>query len=271
MPPASNDSCSHTCALVTGASSGLGEEFAWQLAPRVRQLILVARRRTQLDELAWKIRARYPDLQIAVVSCDLHHHDSREKLNAEITALGLQPDLLVNNAGLGDYGDFSTSEWSKVEAQLRVNIEALTHLTHAWLPPMIAARRGAIINVSSLAGMLPIPDFAVYAASKAYVTSFSEALRLELREYGIPVLALCPGPVKTGFGDVARRSGQNGGGNFRKAFYVDRKQVVAEALAALAARRPRCHPGWKTAAAAIVISTLPLFLIRAAMATRPRR
>lgn len=263
---------SYRNALVTGASSGLGEEFAWQLASSVECLILVARRKNRLDELASAIRLKFPQTQVVVIVSDLVRLESRESLVRQVAESGLQPDLLIHNAGLGDYGEFSTSEWSKVEAQLRVNIEALTHLTHAWLPKMVAARHGAILNVSSLASLLPIPDFAVYAASKAYVTSFTEALRLELRESGIVVAAVCPGPVKTGFGDVARRSSQaSSGGGFRSLFYINRAQVVSEALEMLGKRRPRCYPGWRIRLAAAWIGCMPTWLIRKLMATRPRR
>jgi len=181
------------------------------------------------------------------------------------------PDLLSNNAGLGDYGEFATADWARIRAMLATNIEALTHLTHALLPAMMRKGRGAVLNVSSLACLLPIPDFAVYAATKAYVTSFSEALRIELKPYGIPVLAVCPGPVATGFGDVARRHGDQRDMPGHDCFYVSREQVVAESLAALAARRARVYPGLRIALAALVLSALPIAAIRLAMSFRPRR
>jgi len=176
------DTVSFSCALVTGASSGLGEEFAIQIAPRVGTLVLVARREPLLQELADRIRAGFPHVAVAVLAVDLNNAAERDALVAILAARGLLPDLLVNNAGLGDYGEFISSDWGKLQSMLSVNIEALTHLTHALVPEMI--RRGgggAIVNVSSLASVIPIPDFAVYAATKAYVTSFSEALRIELR------------------------------------------------------------------------------------------
>jgi short-subunit dehydrogenase len=182
----------------------------------------------------------------------------------------LVPDLLVNNAGMGDYGEFATADWGKLEAMLRLNIEALTHLSHALLPAMIGRQGGAILNVSSLASLLPIPDFAVYAATKAYVSSFSEALRIEVREHGIRVQALCPGPVHTEFGEVA---GRGPGTDFgaREWFYVSQQQVVREALAGLDADKPRVYPGLKIALAAAAISLLPLAALRLAMSFRPRR
>ena len=262
-----------SCVLITGASSGLGEEFARQLAPVSGRMILVGRREDRLSALEEDLRARCPDLEVGSLPCDLSSTRERADLIERVNSTGWSPTLLVNNAGLGDYGEFSSSEWEKVESLLDVNIKALTHLTHGFLPPMLAAGQGAILNVSSLAGDLPIPDFATYAASKAYVTSFSEALRLELRDQGIRVLALCPGPVRgTGFGEVARRSEREDSDNpLRQRSYVERPQVVAEALHALAQDRPRCYPGLGIALAAFAISLLPMAALRAVMARRPRR
>lgn len=261
---------SFTCALVTGASSGLGEEFALQIAPRVGKLVLVARREPLLQQLAERIRARYPQVAVAVFEVDLRDPTGREKLVELLAARGLHPDLLVNNAGLGDYGEFSTADWDKLQAMLQVNIEALTHLTHLLVPEMIR-RGGAIINVSSLASVTPIPDFAVYAATKAYVTSFSEALRIELQEYHIPVVAVCPGPVRTEFGKVSRRSPDSPGIPAKKSFYVAKEQVVAEALTGVERNAARVYPGLKIAAAALVLSALPMVVLRFAMGFRPRR
>lgn len=261
----------YSSALITGASSGLGEEFAIQLAPLVRQLILVARRQELLDRLAEELRRQHASLEVICCPCDLRELSERQRLMDFLGQGGLRPELLVNNAGLGDYGDFASSDWSKVESQLRVNVEALTHLTHHCVKAMQLARHGAIIQVSSLASSLPIPDFAVYAASKAYVTSFSEALRLELADDGIQVLALCPGPVKTGFGEVARREAGADRGSFRSMFYEDRRSVVRCALAGLRRGRARSYPGWKIRAAAWLLASMPIGLIRRMMATRPRR
>jgi short-subunit dehydrogenase len=152
---------------------------------------------------------------------------------------------------------------------LRLNIESLTRLTHALVPGMIVRGGGAIVNVSSLACLLPIPDFAVYAATKAYVSSFSEALRIELKEHGIPVLAVCPGPVRTEFGGVARRNPEKDPAI--GAFYVPKERVVADALAALDRNRARVYPGLKIAVAAAVIAALPLCAIRLVMGFRPRK
>ncbi len=261
----------YSCALITGASSGLGEEFALQLAPRVDKIVLVARREERLSQLADRIRGRFPKVAVAVFAADLTQASHREQLVDVLKARGFMPDLLVNNAGLGDYGEFQNSDWAKIESMLRLNIEALTHLTHAFLPSMIQRGYGAVMNVSSLASLLPIPDFAVYAATKAYVTSFSEALRIEVREHGIAVLAVCPGPVHTEFGEVARQGGGSSDMPMREAFYVSKEQVVAESIRALSRNRARVYPGLKIAAAALVMSALPIVLVRLAMSVRPRR
>ena len=260
-----------SCALITGASSGLGEEFALQLASRVDKLVLVARRETLLRQLAERITSLYPSVEVLVHAADLSDAGERDDLVENLILQRCIPDLLVNNAGLGDYGEFVTADWARLRAMLSLNMEALTHLTHALLPAMIRCRRGAIINVSSLASLLPLPDFAVYAASKAYVTSFSEALRIELRDHHIPVLAVCPGPVKTQFGDVARRHGESREMPGHRSFYVPKQQVVAEALAAMDSDRARVYPGLKIAAAALLIAALPIVAIRLVMGLRPRK
>lgn len=261
----------YSCALVTGASSGLGEEFAFQLAPRVDKLILVARREERLSQIADRLREQFPRVAVAVFSADLTLVSHREQLVQVLRERDFIPDLLVNNAGLGDYGEFLQSEWRKNESMLRLNIEALTHLTHALLPAMVKRGYGAIVNISSLASVLPIPDFAVYAATKAFVTSFSEALKIEVREHGVTVLAVCPGPVHTEFGKVAREKGGSSDMPGKEWFYVPKEQVVAESIRALDRRRARVYPGLKTAAAAFVMAALPIAVIRLAMSSRPRR
>jgi short-subunit dehydrogenase len=257
--------------LITGASSGLGEEYALQLAGRADRLVLAARRKDLLEALAARMLSAHPGLKVTVMAADLSKPDDRVALLDQLATEGLVPDFLVNNAGLGDHGEFTTAAWPKLEAMLRVNVEALTHMAHLLVPGMIRLGGGVIINVSSLASLLPIPDFAVYAASKAYVTSFSEALRIELREHGVEVLAVCPGPVHTEFGLVARREKHLPGIPARESFYVPREQVVAESLTALERKKARVYPGMKISAAAMLMSTLPMVLMRAVMSRRPRR
>lgn len=257
--------------MITGASAGLGEEFAMQLAATSRHLVLVARRGNLLESLAGRIRRDHPGTGVTVFAADLSMTDERERLVAALEANGLVPDLLINNAGLGDYGEFSSADWGKTQTMLRVNIEALTHLTRLLLPMMIRRGTGAIIHVSSLASLLPIPDFAVYAATKAYVTSFSEALRIELREHRIPVLAVCPGPVHTEFGAMAKRGDQAHGMPGHEMFHIAKERVVSDSLIALKKNRARVYPGKRTALAALVISALPITWLRRVMSFRPRK
>src|SRR4051812_10951690 len=194
----------HGCtALITGASSGFGQEFARQIAPHARSLILVARRLDRLEKL--KAEIDRPGLAVHCHVADLGDEVQTGAFLASLAASGERVTLLINNAGLGDHGFFENSDWSRVEAMLDVNIKALTRLTHALLPELVRAGRGAILNVSSIASFLPLPKMAVYAASKAYVTSFTEALRAEVRDAGISVTALCPGPVNTEFFENAER------------------------------------------------------------------
>src|SRR5438132_9831389 len=193
----------HCNALITGASSGIGREFAQQLAGRAQSLVLVARNEERLSEARNKLTRQHPSLTVHIRKTDLANHSAVEELNAWLEHEKIHVDLLINNAGLGDSGAFATSDPRRNEQMTLVNVVALTFLTRSLLPQMIARKRGAILNVSSSAGFLPIPGFAVYAATKAYVTSFSEALRAELRGSGISVCALCPGPVHTEFMTVA--------------------------------------------------------------------
>lgn len=264
------DSLLYESALITGASGGLGEEFVRQLAPHCRRIVLVARREEVLKQLETKLRIDHPELGVASVPVDLASEAGRRELIDRVGGTEWSPSLLVNNAGMGDYGEFVTADWEKVQQMLDLNVAAVTHLSHGFLPDMIRAKRGAILNVSSLASILPIPDFAVYAATKSYITNFSEALRLELRGYRIPVVAVCPGPVHTEFGETAGRHGAPPETPSREWFYVPKEEVVLDALVALQRDRPRVYPGWKVGLLAAGISLLPMAAIRYMMSYRPR-
>lgn len=229
-------------ALITGASAGIGREFARQLAGRAALLVLVARREKRLEELRAELAARHPNLRLILRRVDLSKGDEVEGLLQWTEAEEFALDLLINNAGLGDLGAFATAKPERIDQMMLVNMVALTRLTRGLLPPMIARKRGAILNVSSSAGFLPIPNFAVYAASKAYVTSFSDALRSELRETGVSVTALCPGPVRTEFTEVARRS-SGAEVPAPELAHVPVEEVVATALHGLERNRPIVIPG----------------------------
>jgi short-subunit dehydrogenase len=185
-------------ALITGASSGLGAEFARLCAARGDEVVLVARRRQRLEELASSL-----DGKAHVLVVDLADPDGPQSLVRAVHGLGLEPDTLINNAGFGLVGQFRQLPLDRQREMLRLNVEAPTMLTHLLLPGMLGRGRGAILNVASTAAFQPGPGIAVYFASKAYLLSFSEALHQELRGTGIKVSALCPGPTATEFGEVA--------------------------------------------------------------------
>lgn len=192
-------------ALITGASSGIGACFARALAARGRPLVLVARSKDKLASLAHEIAQTHP-LRIEVIEQDLSAEGAAGRLAAILQDRGIQVDLLVNNAGFGAQGEFWTLPLSRQSEMLRLNVVALTELTHLLLPGMVARRGGGIINVSSTASFQPIPYTCVYAATKAYVTSFSMGLAEEVRAYGVRVLALCPGGTATNFFDAGQFS-----------------------------------------------------------------
>lgn len=249
--------------MITGASSGLGAEFARQLAPYARCLVLVARRNDRLEELSSSLLAIHPTLQVRIYVADLASEDRRTALAAWLDAEKIPVDFLINNAGLGDHGSFDDSNWDRVKAMLDVNITALTHLTHLLVPRMLVAGRAAVLNVSSVASFFPLPNMAVYSATKAYVTSFSEAIAMELRPKGITVTALCPGPVPTEFFDIATRDGGEVS-HFKAfpAFVVSPQEAVQAGLDAVARDRARVIPGPLLAAAVAVALVIPFFIVR---------
>jgi len=249
--------------LITGASAGIGREFARQLAPAVNTMILVARRNDRLEALELELKIINPHLEIYCRQLDLRDQPALEKFCNWLDESGLSVDLLVNNAGVGDRGAFIDSEWERVHAMLHVNIETLTYLTYRILPSMRKSGCGAILNVSSVASLVPVPHLAVYAATKAYVTSFSEALRAELRHANISVTSVCPGPVPTEFSDVASRGPQTNVTSVgQELFSVPVQEVVRRALAAVSKDRARVIPGFWVNLAMTITVFLPMFLKR---------
>ncbi len=168
--------------------------------------MLVARRSDRLEALRGELTKKDPNLNVHCRAADLSQSNEVEELCRWLEREKIMVDFLINNAGLGDRGAFATGDPQRLREMLAVNIVALTTLTHALLPPMIQKKHGAILNVSSTAGFLPTRNLAVYAATKAYVTSFSDGIRGEVRKTGITVTALCPGPVATEFSEVAERN-----------------------------------------------------------------
>jgi short-subunit dehydrogenase len=192
-------------ALITGASGGIGACFARALAARGRNLVLVARSKDKLEALRSEIAAKH-SLRIEVIEQDLSEEGAAQRLAATLTERGIAVDLLVNNAGFGAHGQFWKLPLDRQVMMLRLNIVTLTELTHLLLPGMVERRGGGIINISSTASFQPVPYTSVYAATKAYVTSFSMGLAEEVGEYGVKVLALCPGPTATKFFDAGQFS-----------------------------------------------------------------
>ena len=255
--------------LITGASSGFGVEFARQLALSAKAIAIIARRTDALEKLAETLRTAYPGLMVHCLPCDLACETARAELPARCAAIGFVPDLVVNNAGLGDYGTFHEAGWPRLSQLLAVNVNALTHLTALFVPLLRRHPSSGLLNVSSLAGEMPIPDFAVYAASKAYVTRLSEALRIEFRPLGIKVSTLCPGPSPTSFGDTARRPGENlPVADFAK---KSPSSIVTAGLRALAADRPDAFPGGIVWLTSRLLRLLPAPVLRLILSHRPRQ
>jgi uncharacterized protein len=185
-------------ALITGASGGIGKAFAEELAARKINLVLVARSEEKLNQLAKELQDKY-NIQVDVIVKDLTEPNAAAAVFDVTKIKKLTIDLLINNAGFGDYGDFAERDGERQVKMVQLNILALVDLTHKFLPLMRQRRSGSIINVASIAAFQPIPYLSVYAASKAFVLSFSEALWAENRDYGVRVLASCPGPTETNF------------------------------------------------------------------------
>ena len=227
-------------ALITGASSGIGEAFAQALAAKGTDLILVARSEDKLRALAKQLHELH-SRRVEVVTADLSLAGSAAKVHAATEALGMKVDLLINNAGFGTVGSFLNQDPERERQEVLLNAAAVVDMTHAFLPAMVERGRGGIINVASVASFQPLPYMAVYAATKAFVMSFSQGVRGEVRGKGVKVLALCPGPVDTPFfeatGNKKLRS------TVPKATLMSAESVVKDALRAFKAGRSVAVPG----------------------------
>jgi uncharacterized protein len=213
-------------ALITGASSGLGEEFARQLARERYDLVLTARREDRLKSVAAEAK-NLGASKVEVIASDLGNLDAAAKLHRQISDRGIEIDYLVNNAGFGTHGLFQKLPLEREIEEINLNISALVSLTRLFLEGMVERRRGTIINVASTAAFQPVPYMATYGASKSFVLDFSEAVAYEVKSFGVTVMALCPGPTRTEFQDVAGVN-ETGVPSFA---YMDAKTVVAQALA----------------------------------------
>ena len=198
LPPPSESS---TC-LVTGASSGIGAAIARELAARGHGVTLTARRKDRLDELASELVAQH-SVRADTVACDLASAAARKRMVQTIERRGLEVDVLVNNAGFGSAGRFQALDPGAELSMVRTNVEAVVDLCSTYVAQMVDRGRGAVLNVASVAAYQPVPRQATYAATKAFVLSFTEGLHVDLKGTGVTATALCPGPTKTEFGDAA--------------------------------------------------------------------
>jgi short-subunit dehydrogenase len=242
-------------ALITGASSGIGAAFARALARRGADVVLVARREPELRRLAAALTAEH-GVRAEVITADLSRAAGAAAVAEEARRRLGRVDILINNAGFATYGPFDRSDETRELEQVQLNVAAVVALTHACLPEMVARRDGVIINVSSTAGIQPVPYMAVYAASKAFVLSFSEALWAEQRRNGVRVVGLCPGATETPFFDVVAAPEASVGRR------EPAERVVERALAAVAGGRSTVISGVGN----LLVAQLARFLPRARVA-----
>jgi len=244
-------------ALVTGASAGLGTHFALALAKRGDDVVLVARREDRLEQLAERIRGRH-GVAAHIVAADLAKKTAIAKIIDRVAGEGLTVDLLINNAGFGARGAFAEIDRAAQARMIDVNCRALVELSHAFLPAMLDRRSGAILNVASTAAFQPGPWMAVYYATKAFVLSFSEALHEEVKDQGVHVSALCPGPTRTEFAELAAM----GDSELFKRMAGPPEKVVADGINALGANRAVVVSGMMNKVGASSIRFIPRGLAR---------
>jgi short-subunit dehydrogenase len=225
-------------ALVTGASSGFGVDFARDLAGRGYDLIVVARREDKLREVAAEIERDF-GRKVEVVVADLAVEAERDRLNGMTLALEKPVDVLINNAGLGLYGNFATIPWEKERQMLEIDIVAVAHLTKLFTKAMVERGKGYVLNVASIGAFQPTPLYASYSAAKAFVLSYSQAVNYELRGTGVSVTVVSPGISATEFLTVSKQEPTA----YQKLAMMQSKDVVAIALKALFARRAAVVPG----------------------------
>jgi hypothetical protein len=242
-------------ALVTGASAGIGAEFGRQLARDGYDVLLVARRRDELDRLATEVAAAH-GVTAEVLDADLSNDDGVARVEQRVRDERF--DVLVNNAGFGTSGQFGALPLERELMEVDVNVRALVRLSHAALHQMYGRGSGAIINVASTAAFQPVPNMAIYGATKAFVLHFSEALHEESRAHGVTVTCLCPGPVRTEFQQVAGLAE----GRIPSMVWTDVEHVVTSAIRGMRARRAIVIPGMANLGGAMSARLLPRFVVR---------
>lgn len=248
--------------LITGASTGIGAEFARQFAARGDDLVVVARSADRLEDLAAQLQETH-GVEVTVVPMDLSVPTAAADLWQRTNSLGLEVDVLVNNAGFGTHCDVADADPQRLEDAVELNCRTLVGATARYLPPMRARGRGTIINVASTAAFQPLPRMAVYGASKAFVLSFTEALWAEEREHGIRVLAVCPGLTDTPFFELAGEAAASAAsGSAALALTRSPQQVVDHTMRALSGRKPSFVDGIANAfVARVVTRALPKRLV----------
>jgi short-subunit dehydrogenase len=252
LPPKSDDGV----VIVTGASSGIGEEIAREFARRGYRLVLVARRADRLRELAEEL-----DGLAHVLPVDLSDRDDRATLPDQVAALGVVTDVLINNAGLATLGAIANSD-PKAELNLvEVDVAAVVDLCSRFVPDMVKRGRGAVLNVASVGAFGPVPGQASYGAAKAFVLSYTHALREELRGTGVSAATLCPGPVKTGFGEAAGIPDEEAEKSLPKFLWEDADDVAKAAVDGLASGKAVIVPGTANRIAAVINHHLPRWLL----------
>jgi hypothetical protein len=227
-------------ALITGASSGIGAAFARELAARKTDLVLVARSEDKLQQLAKQLQEQF-QVRSEILVQDLTAPGATQSVCDAISEKGLTIDLLINNAGFGDYGAFVDRDLQRQVEMIQLNITALVELTYRFLPSMKQRGSGGIINVASIAGFQPLPYLSVYAATKAFVLNFSESLWAENKDTGVRILALCPGATESNFFKVAEFPSSFAGKNGNR--YTPAEEVVRDALKALEQNQPNIVTG----------------------------
>jgi short-subunit dehydrogenase len=243
-------------AVVTGASSGIGAEMARELHRRGHQVVLVARSADKLEALAAEFGER-----AYVLPADLSDRPTRADLLRRVEALGLTPDVLVNNAGLSTLGPVSASDPDAEMNMVEVDVVAVADLCSRFLPGMVERGRGAVLNVASTAAFQPLPGQAAYGAGKAFVLSYTQSLAGELRGTGVSATALCPGPVKTGFGETAGFSDEDAEAALPRIMWISAEAVAKAAIDGLAKGRLVVIPGGANRVAAAFAQVTPRTLL----------
>jgi hypothetical protein len=255
-------------ALVTGASAGIGVALARELARNGAKLILTARRKDRLEALAAELRTK--GTEVRVISADLTQPDAPQAIFDATAGAGLQVDILVNNAGLGQFGEFARSEVGQELSQIRVNCEAVVHLSRLFVPGMVERRRGWVMVVSSTASFQPLPFLSTYAATKGFDRFFALGLAEEVAPFGVNVTALCPGPTESEFFVVAGADKFPGSANMTSRRIQPAEEVARLGLEALARGKRTIIPYFGGRIIATLVRVLPVGLITSAVAKRAR-